>query len=126
MTDLLDLNVWLAAIGRTLSAHPKVDAWLAGRSLAACLLGELGFLRNSSHSNGPFRATMTDSRALLADFLKKQNCAFIAADLPALRSNAPTSETATGCYLANLASPHGIILATLDTRNQHKASNLIG
>jgi AbrB family looped-hinge helix DNA binding protein len=30
------------------------------------------------------------------------------------------------CYLANLASLHGMTLATLDTRIQHKAAVLIG
>lgn len=120
------LNVLLAAIWRTHLAHPKVDAWLAGRSLAVCPLSELGFLRISSHPKGPFRAAMADSRALLSDFLRKRDCAFISADLPTLRSNAPGSETVTDCYLAYLAGQHGMMLANLDTRIQHKAALLIG
>jgi predicted nucleic acid-binding protein len=96
-----------------------------GRSLAVCPFTELGFLRISTHPKGPFRAPMADARALPADFLQKNRCEFVPADLPALKSTAGSSAVVTDSYLAKLADAHGLRLATLDTRIKHKAVMLI-
>lgn len=69
---------------------------------------------------------MADARELLSDFLEKHQCAFVSADLPGLESNAKDSDTITDCYLADLAGQHGMRLATLDARIQHKAAELVG
>jgi predicted nucleic acid-binding protein len=122
---LLDISTLLAAIWQTHSAHKIADKWVTGKDLAVCPLSELGFLRISTHPKGPFRANMTDARALLDDFLKKNDCSFIPADLPGLQSKAADSETVTDSYLADLAAHHGMKLATLDTRIQHRAAELV-
>jgi len=122
---LLDISTLLAAIWQNHSAHKMADRWVTGKSLAVCPFSELGFLRISTHPKGPFRANMADARALLDDFLKKNNCHFISADLPGLHSNATDSETVTDSYLADLAEKHGMKLATLDTRIHHRAAELV-
>ena len=126
MIYLLDISLLLAAIWRTHSLHAKADAWLIGKELAVCPLSELGFLRISTHSKGPFRAGMADARFLLDDFLRKNHCAFIPADLAGLESQAANSEVVTDCYLADLAARHAMKLATLDGRIRHKAAETVG
>jgi predicted nucleic acid-binding protein len=122
---LLDISALLAAVWQTHSAHAKVDAWLKGKALVVCPFSELGFLRISSHPKGPFKASMADARKLLADFLEMEQCSFLAADLPGLKSHAKESDMVTDCYLAELAAMHGMKLATLDARIQHKTAQLI-
>jgi predicted nucleic acid-binding protein len=125
MTYLLDISLLLAGIWRTHSLHSKADTWLVGKELTVCPLSELGFLRISTHPKGPFRAGMADARWLLTDFLKKNRCAFVSADLPGLQSQATNSEVMTDCYLADLAARHGMKLATLDARIRHHAAEVI-
>ena len=122
---LLDISVLLAAIWQSHSLHAKTDAWIVAKELAICPLSELGFLRISTHPKGPFRASMAQARLLLADFLAKRKCTFVSADLPGLRSQAANSDTVTDCYLADLVASHGMKLATLDGRIQHKAAEII-
>ena len=68
---------------------------------------------------------MAPARTLLAEFLEKNNCQFVPADLPALKSSAASSNVVTDSYLADLADSCGMRLATLDTRIKHKAAMLI-
>ncbi len=125
MTYLLDINVLLAAIWRDHAAHRAVDRWVNGKLIAVCPFTELGFLRISSHLKGPFKAPMAVCRAVLAEFLAQKKCAFLAADLPGLKSPSESSETVTDVYLAELAGSHGMVLATLDRRLRHPAAELI-
>ena len=122
----MDISALLAAIWQTHASHRKVDAWLAGKSVAVCPLSELGFLRISTHPRGPFKAGMPDARELLSDFLAKHKCSFIGADLQALESLATESDSVTDCYLADLAQRHGMRMATLDARLKHASAQLIG
>lgn len=125
MKYLLDISTLIAAIWNSHEAHGKVTSWMNGKTLAVCPLTELGFLRISTHPKGPFQSPMTDARALLADFLQKNRCEFVPADLPALKSSATSSAVVTDSYLADLADAHELHLATLDTRIKHKAVTLI-
>jgi predicted nucleic acid-binding protein len=47
MKYLLDVNVLLAAIWANHSRHAETFAWLDGKTIVLCPLGELGFLRIS-------------------------------------------------------------------------------
>lgn len=125
MTHLLDISVLIAAIWNSHEAHTRVSNWMNGKTLAVCPLSELGFLRISTHHKGPFRSTMEDARSLLDDFIRKNHCEFLPADLPALESLAAGSALVTDCYLADLAQTHAMKLATLDSRLKHKAAALI-
>jgi predicted nucleic acid-binding protein len=125
MKYLLDINILLASIWQTHSLHAKADVWIKGKDLAVCPLSELGFLRISTNSKGPFRSGMSDARLLLTDFLNKNRCAFVPANLSGLQSKNTSSETITDSYLADLAASHGMKLATFDKRINHQAVEII-
>jgi predicted nucleic acid-binding protein len=68
---------------------------------------------------------MAVCRGVLTDFLAQENCGFLAADLPGLKSHSDASEAVTDMYLAELARSHGMVLATLDGRLRHPAVELV-
>ena len=113
MKHLLDVNVLLAAIWANHSRHAETFAWLPGKNLVVCPLGELGFLRISTNQRA-INAPMDQAWTLLERFLDERAVERIADDLPALASHAKASEQVTDHYLADLAAKHGLKLATLD------------
>ncbi len=124
MRYLLDVNVLLAA---TWANHPQfaaADAGLKGKSVVVCPLTELGFLRISTHKKA-IAAPMKDARRALETFLRATRASRIPADLPALESQAETSDQLTDQYLASLAARHGCKLATLDGGIRHPVAELI-
>ena len=124
MTYLLDVNALIAAINVNHPDHAKTDGWLRGKRLASCALSELGFLRVTTHPKA-LNVAMPIARQVLENFLRQQQVEFVAADLPALRSQAARSEEVTDRYLAELAASKGMRLATLDTGIAHTAAELI-
>lgn len=124
MKHLLDVNVLLAAIWTHHSRHAETFAWLPGKKLVVCPLGELGFLRISTNPR-VINAPMDQARTLLERFLDERAVERIADDLPALVSRANTSEQVTDHYLADLAAKHGLKLATLDRHLSHPHADVI-
>ena len=124
MRYLLDVNVLLASVW---SRHPKfaiADAWLKGKAVVVCPISELGFLRISSNPKA-LNFTMTDARMGLEKFLSDTKATRIADDLPALDSKPTKSDDVTDHYLSDLASRHGLKLATFDTNLKHAAAELV-
>lgn len=124
MKYLLDVNALIAAVWTDHVHHAAVDAWIEGKSLATCPLSELGFLRISTHPKA-FAAKMDDARKLLQDFIAKHETEFVAADLPALQSQARQNAELTDNYLADLAAQKNLKLATLDRAIPHEAVEVI-
>lgn len=120
MKYLLDVNVLLAAIWANHPHHAAADAWLAGKSVVACPMSELGFLRISTNPTA-IGAPMKDARKALERFLAETKAIRINDDLPALASHPTTSKQVTDQYLADLADRHGFKLATLDRAIRHRA-----
>jgi toxin-antitoxin system PIN domain toxin len=125
MTHLLDVNVLLASIWTVHSHYPAADAWLKGKRVAVCPLVELGFLRISTNPKAPLNVSMPDARKALEKFLSETAAARIPDDLPALDSKANKSDQVTDCYLADLASKHGLKLATFDAGLKHPSATLV-
>lgn len=124
MSHLLDVNALIALIWSFHVHHAKASAWRKGKTIALCPLSELGFVRVST---GPaFNATMIDARRALADFIQDERPEFVPADIRALDGRAATtSSRTTDWYLANLATAHGMKLATFDTALKHQSAELI-
>ena len=125
MSYLLDVNVLLASIWTVHRHYPAADAWLKGKRVAVCPLVELGFLRISTNAKASFNVSMADARKALEKFLSETAATRIPDDLPALDSKAGKSDQVTDCYLADLASKHGLKLATLDAGIKHRAAELV-
>jgi len=125
MRYLLDVNVLLAVIWANHPQYPTADAWLKGKSVVVCPISELGFLRISTNRKA-IAVPMADARRALETFLRESQATRILEDLPALESNADTSEQLTDHYLADLAQRHGCRLATLDAGIQHPAVERVG
>jgi hypothetical protein len=68
---------------------------------------------------------MKKTRELLKDFIEQRNAARIPDDLPALGSQANSSDDVTDNYLAELAARHKCRLATMDGKINHPAASLI-
>jgi len=120
VTHLLDVNALIALVWPTHMHHARAVEWLKGKKIAVCPITELGFIRVSTSTG--FGATMADARHALADFLKDLAPVFIPADARALDGVAATnSKTTTDFYLANLATAHGVKLATFDAGIKHAA-----
>jgi predicted nucleic acid-binding protein len=101
-----------------------VFSWLPGKEIVICPLSELGFLRittNPKAHNSP----MSTARASLELFISERNAERIFDDLPPLDSNPQRSEEVTDHYLADLATKHGMKLATLDQGISHPAVELV-
>ena len=125
MTHLLDVNVLLAAIWEEHPLHTRAFAWLNGKSIALCPLAELGFIRISTHPKASFNAPMKKTRELLKKFITERKAGRISDDLPALDSKPQKSDAVTDNYLADLATRHGLKLATLDGNICHPAAVLV-
>jgi len=124
VTHLLDVNLLLALIWEQSEHHGIAKDWRAGKRIAVCPITELGFLRVST--SPAFNASMADARQTLENFLARENPAFIPADARALSGQtAPNSGKTTDWYLANLASAHGMKLATLDKAVKHPAAEIV-
>src|SRR5205807_6078604 len=117
---LLDVNALLAGVWGHHSRHPEAFTWLKGKSIVLCPLAELGFLRISS-SKKAINVEMDKARQALEKFCVERKAERIFDDLPPLDSNPKTSEQVTDFYLADLASKHGMKLATFDEGLTHPA-----
>ncbi len=124
MKYLLDVNFLIAAILDSHTHHGAAEKWLAGKPLATCPLSETGFLRVVTHPK-IYGVPMPMAREALGDFITRHEPAFLPDDLNALKSSAQSSEQVTDFYLAELASTHGMKLATFDARILHKAVELV-
>ncbi|HUD49802.1 MAG TPA: hypothetical protein VMR33_23450 [Candidatus Baltobacteraceae bacterium] len=124
LRHLLDVNLLLAAIWANHQCHAKAFAWLSGKSVILCPLSELGFLRISTNTKA-INAPMEKARELLKQFATDRKAVRIADDLPALDSRPGKSEEVTDHYLADLATRHGVRLATLDQNLIHRSVDVI-
>ena len=124
MNHLLDVNVLLAAIWKHHPQHSQATTWLTGKTVVLCPLAELGFLRISSNKR-VFNIPMAEARAGLETFTKERKATRIPDDLPALDSQPATSDEVTDHYLADLATRHGLKLATLDAGIKHAAVEVV-
>lgn len=121
MTYLLDVSVLLALLYKRHAHHQRVSDWdRSGVKLAVCPLSQLGFLRISTQP--VFGATVKDARKALREWREKRKPEFIACDMDALDTQAPSvGSKTTDFYLASLAEQRGMALATLDEGIAHKA-----
>ena len=124
LRHLLDVNLLLAAIWANHPQHAKAFAWLSGKSVILCPLSELGFLRISTNKKA-VNAPMEKARDLLNQFAKNRKAVRIAADLPALDSHPGKPEEVADHYQADLATLHGIRLATLDQNLTHPSADVV-
>lgn len=122
---LLDVNLLLAGIWADHPQHAKAFAWLSGKAVVLCPLSELGFLRISTNKK-VINAPLEKARELLNRFAADRKAVRIAAGLDALDSHPGKSEEVTDHYLADLATLHGIKLATLDQNLIHSSVEVIG
>jgi len=123
VTYLLDVSTLLAWLVRGHQKQAAVLAWEPGKRIAICPITELGFLRICCNTYG---ATLTDARKALADWKAKSSPQWQPCDLPTSEGQpAPSWQNTTDFYLANLADKHGMKLATLDTKLNHPAAELI-
>jgi len=121
---LLDVNVLLAAIW---TGHPRdaeASPWLANKSVTLCPLSELGFLRISTNKKA-IGVPMDKARELLGRFAAERKAERISDDLAPLDSHPKTSDEVTDHYLADLATQHGLKLATLDEKIKHASVEVI-
>ena len=125
MKHLLDVNLLLAGIVRNHSQHARATAWLAGKDVVLCPIAELGFLRIGTNSKSAIGLTMAQAREVLERFAVERNAARIPDDLPVLESHPKTSDQVTDHYLADLASKHGLKLATFDQQLNHPSAELV-
>lgn len=125
MTLLLDVNILLAAIWDNHPLHQRAFEGIRQKTIAVCLLTELGFIRISTHPKATINAPMNQTRELLQRFIKERNALRIPDDLPALESKPAKSDDVTDSYLAELAARHNMKFATMDGRIKHPAVALI-
>ena len=124
MIFLLDISTLVALIFKNHAQHELARQWLAGKKIAVCPFSELGFIRVAM--SPAHNATMSEAREALEDFCRDEKTKFIAADISALHGKpAPSAGKSTDWYLANLAEKHGMKWATLDTRANHTARELV-
>lgn len=124
MSHLLDVNVILAAIWTNHPQHGQANAWIKGKQLTVCPIGELGFVRISSNPKG-INASMADARTALENFLTRHKVDWIPDNLRAMDSKPDKSDQVTDRYLADLAEKHGLKLATFDAGIKHRAAEVI-
>jgi predicted nucleic acid-binding protein len=125
MKHLLDVNVLLAAMIDTNVHHQRVFTWLADKQPVLCPITELGFLRIGCFKKA-YNLPLKRLRKSLEDFTSQRKADWITDDLRALDSTtAKNAEEITDHYLADLASKHGLKLATLDGRIKHPSAELI-
>jgi hypothetical protein len=125
MKHLLDVNLLIASIVQTHSLHVRARKWLSGRQIVLCPIVELGFLRISTTQKSAIGLTMERARDVLERFASERKAERIPDDLPALESRPRTCDEVTDCYLATLATKHGLKLATFDAQLNHPAAELI-
>jgi predicted nucleic acid-binding protein len=111
---LLDVNSLVAWHHAGSPHHARFHAWAAGvgaANLRTCALSELGFLRVSMQV---FGYTLSQATAELAR-MRKETGGFIEhAPTPRLPSWTKTASRTSDGYLVQLATAHGMRLATLD------------
>jgi toxin-antitoxin system PIN domain toxin len=120
MNYLLDVNTRLAAIWSHHEHHEKVRRWFARiDGVATCPLSQLGFARVSSHSHLGYCIESEQAFSALRTFLSDPSHLFIHDDV-SVSDRIPRSDLITGPaqttdhYLAALARPHALTVATLD------------
>jgi toxin-antitoxin system PIN domain toxin len=124
MKHLLDVNILLAAIWDSHVHHKIAFDWLDGKEIVLCPLAQLGFIRVSTQPKG-YNFTMKDARQGLSKFRTDRNAVLLSDDLDPLESHPRTSAQVPDHYLADLASKHGLKLATLDGGIKHPSAELI-
>ena len=123
MTYLVDVSTLVARLIAGHGDNAKVSGWMRGKSLELCPIVELGFLRVAGAA---YAATPEQAREALADFKQVNKTEWIDCDLSPLEGAIwPNWKKSTDWYLANLAQAHGMKWATLDTRSDHPAAEVI-
>jgi predicted nucleic acid-binding protein len=116
MNYLLDVNALIAWRHARSPHHQRFHAW-AGRvgrtHLRTCALAELGFMRVSMHVFGYSLAQAHTA----AGKLRREAGGFIEhAPMPRLAAWATTPARTSDAYLVQVATAHGLKLATFDER----------
>ncbi|WP_043583360.1 hypothetical protein [Geminisphaera colitermitum] len=115
MKYLLDVNGLIAWRHTQHPKHVSLHAWAVRtgfKHMGTCAIVELGFLRISmSH----YQLTLADARKALADIRKLTGGYIADCPSPALPLWATTAARTTDAYLCQLATAHGLQLATFDT-----------
>lgn len=125
MKHLLDVNLLLAAMIETNPHYERAFAWMADKEIVLCPTTELGFLRIGCHKKA-YNLSLPGLRQSLERFKEMRKAEWIADDLPALASKkAGNADEITDHYLADLASKHGLRLATFDGRIKHPSVELV-
>ena len=123
MIYLLDVSALLALLLQNHEHHGRMVAWQAGKELAICPIVELGFLRISVLV---YKARMDEARKILALFKERKQIRFVPDSISALVGHpSPDAKKSTDWYLANLAEANGMKWATLDSRSDHPAAEVI-
>ena len=115
MTYLLDVNALVAWWHGRSVHHTAFHAWVSrvgARQLRTCAHTELGFIRVSMQV---FGYSLRQSQDALAA-MKRDIGGFVdRAPAPTLAAWATTASRTSDAYLAQLASAHGLRLATFDS-----------
>ncbi len=126
MTYVLDVNVLIAGIMTNSGHFVKADAWLKGKQLVDCPFSRIGFFRIVTNSRIPgMGMSMPDAKRAYRLFVKDTGLGWIPDDLDSLPSENLRSADVMDYYLADLASKHGLKLATFDAGIKHPAVELI-
>lgn len=109
-----DVNVLVAATVENHVHHRQAVAWVKkNRRFATCPITELGVLRVLMQLG----ATADDAHLALSDLVSRHRESLVPADISATRiaGLAHGHRQTTDAYLVQLASEHGLKLATLDS-----------
>ena len=114
MKYLLDVNALVAWWHGRSPHHAAFHVWAAGvsaKQLRTCAHTELGFIRVSMHV---FGYSLRQSQDALASMKRDMGGFLDAAPAPKLAPWATTASRTSDAYLAQLATAHGLRLATFD------------
>jgi toxin-antitoxin system PIN domain toxin len=120
VTFLLDVNLLMALLWENHEHHIRARKWLGTvPKFATCPIGQLGFIRVSSHPLLGFGMVPEDAARILRRFISDPRHHFVPDDVRcddrALLTERMTSPNqVTDYYLATLARQHKLSLATFD------------
>lgn len=122
MTYLLDVNALVALGFANHEFHERVAAWVRAQGfppLATCSITELGFVRVLVQAPA-YGLDIAQARTLLLRMKRARAASFTFIaddhDISRLPTWVRTARQTTDGHLAKLASAHGGVLATLDSR----------
>ena len=119
-TPLLDVNLLMALLWQNHEEHARARRWLRGRpEFATCPLGQLGFVRISSHPTLGYGMLPAQALHVLRRLLADPRHRFVADDLGCEDHSLQADRImganhVTDHYLVALARRHGMTLITFD------------